>query len=338
MKKLKLIIKRIIPSTLLLKIKYIKLVYKLLINYLYDFNRYKKYSGTIKQYDKKEKLEAFIIHTYHNIEKGLALKNTKIGFGAEKINYLISLLTKYIQKYGYDETTLVALNVLKKYYEFNKKKGLNLESLKNKISTLEEKAGITTLKSGGTKIFTNYELSLAMQFDFERFSKLRHSIRNFDTNKEVDIKMIYKAVDIARYTPSVCNRQTTRVHVFMDEKKRKKILSYQNGNRGFGQDAKVILLITSDLEHFHGYIERNQCYIDGGLFAMSLIYALHSLGLGTCPLNCSIDKYTDMELRKAAQLKDSETIIMMIAVGHIPNKIEVAYSHRKNLNRIMIIK
>jgi hypothetical protein len=60
------------------------------------------------------------------------------------------------------------------------------------------------------------------------------------------------------------------------------VLALQNGNRGFGHLAKRVLIVSADLHAFIGPIERNKAFVDGGMFAMSLLYALHRLELGAC--------------------------------------------------------
>ena len=67
---------------------------------------------------------------------------------------------------------------------------------------------------------------------------------------------------------------------------------------------------------------------------MSLIYSLHSLGLGTCCLNWSVEKETDAQLRKITNIPASENIIMLIAVGHLPDEFEVAISQRLPLDEV----
>ena len=114
------------------------------------------------------------------------------------------------------------------------------------------------------------------------------------------------------------------------------MLSYQNGNRGFGDKASHVLIVTSDLHHFTSAGERNQCWIDGGMFAMSLVYALHSLGLGTCCLNWSVECDQDRALKNNTLISESEAVIMMIAVGVIPEKLNVAVSPRKPLAEVIV--
>ena len=98
----------------------------------------------------------------------------------------------------------------------------------------------------------------------------------------------------------------------------------------------MLLLVTTDLTQFVTVGERNQCWIDGGMFAASLVYALHSLGLGTCCLNCSNDMAADRSLRIAAGIPDSEAVITMIGVGHLPDRLAVAQSPRRQVQDVLV--
>ena len=182
---------------------------------------------------------------------------------------------------------------------------------------------------GGVVEVTKDGILEGIAIDFKKFAYSRHSIRNF-TSEEVTVDLIMEAIQIAQKTPSVCNRQSSRVHIFESKEVQKIALSFQNGNAGFGDKASKILLVTTDAEDFFGAGERHQAYIDGGMFAMSLIYALHGLGVGTCALNLAFGYRQSDDLKKTLVIEQKEILIMMIAVGHIPENLKVAASPRKS--------
>ena len=122
-----------------------------------------------------------------------------------------------------------------------------------------------------------------------------------------------------------------------EQKLKEQLLSYQNGNRGFGHKLGVVLMVTVDLRHFDLIGERNQGWIDGGLFAMSLVYGLHAASLGTCMLNWSEDCESDKAIRKAFNIPDYEIIITMIGAGHVPKKFEVTASPAPDVDEVLSI-
>ncbi|MDD7987300.1 nitroreductase family protein [Lentisphaera marina] len=147
--------------------------------------------------------------------------------------------------------------------------------------------------------------------------------------KAVDKELLFKAVELASKTPSVCNRQCYHAHIFSGKEQSKAVLSYQLGNRGFGDQVDSVLVVSADLSCFFSASERNKAWIDGGLFAMSLMYSLHSLGLGCCPLNWSVSPERDQALKNATGISNSHSIIMMTACGHLKDEFTVAKSKRK---------
>jgi nitroreductase len=122
------------------------------------------------------------------------------------------------------------------------------------------------------------------------------------------------AVDLAMRSPSVCNRQTARIHVFTGEDAQR-ALSFQSGNRGFGHRIPMVIIVTSDLRYFTGTAERYQGWIDGGMFSMLLLLALHAQGLGAVSLNWSVNNERDRELRNAVAIPEYERVIMLIGCG-----------------------
>jgi nitroreductase len=271
---------------------------------------------------------------YHSVEKGLALPNPRLGFGRGKIRDLISSLHLYFDRYGADAQSIAALSSLEVYVDFHQPTNNEwIKEVVHGINDLREKVNIygkVPEGRGGTRTVTRKQIWNDGRKDLRDFFASRYSVRQFASNS-VSMQVIREAIRMAQKTPSVCNRQAGRVYVFDNNETGKEILACQNGNRGFGQQADKVLIITIELGAFLSVGERNQCWIDGGLYAMSLIYALHSLGLGTCCLNWSVEKDQDEKLRRVADIRTSENIVMLLAVGHLPERFEVAHSQREDV-------
>lgn len=325
------------PKKLIVTIKALRDMPGIMNNYIYDFKRYLKYSSSVAD-SKRIKLESQITAKYHVIEKGLSLPEPRVGFGKDKVNLLISLLERYIG-HGYSvETTQIkaATQVLQEYFEFNNsvKDDYTLK-LKNKANNLIKDIKVDGHVGGSVSI--NKEDFLAKTHEnFKEFAFSRHSVRNY-SDKPVDLDILLEAIEIAQRTPSVCNRQSSRVYIIKDKEKVKEALSLQNGNRGFGHLIDKIIIVTSDLNAFKGLIERNQSFVDGGMYSMSLLYALHYQGFGACALNWSVGKGKDIQLRSALGIKESENIMMMIGVGNLPDRLSIPISKRKDINEITTI-
>jgi len=138
-------------------------------------------------------------------------------------------------------------------------------------------------------------------------------------------------------SPRACNRESHRVYAAYDQELRDNLLSYHHGNRGFGHKLGAVLVVAVDVREFDMIGERNQPWIDGGLFAMSLVYASHAAGLGTCMLNWSEDCEHDQVLRNAFHIPDNEVIITFIGVGQLPEEFEVAASPAPKADDILSV-
>ncbi|MFC6334892.1 nitroreductase family protein [Paenibacillus septentrionalis] len=306
-------------------------------NYRYDANLYYRYSGTVNSKFTKEAHKSELIFYYHKIEKGLSLKNIRPFFGVNAVDYLIDSLYQYVEKYGFDHIAGIAYGNIKKYFDFHKNLDDNglLLPLKDKFNKLigtKVDINIISERDYGINIIKKSDVQIENNFKELCFS--RHTIRQF-TEENVELETIYKAVEIAQTTPSVCNRQASRIHIIEDKKIMEDALRFQNGNTGFENDINKLLVVTSELNDFKTSNERNQPYIDGGMYAMTLIYALHSLGLGTCPLNLALDSDLDMELKKEIDIPENQVLIMMIALGHIPEKLPVAASKKLAIEEVV---
>jgi nitroreductase len=170
----------------------------------------------------------------------------------------------------------------------------------------------------------------------DEFITSRRSVRDFDETRQVDPAIVVEAVRLASHTPSVCNRQAARVHEYRGHENAARILAHQNGNAGFRDQVQNVLVVTVERGLFAGASERNQRWIDGGLFAMTLVWALHGLGVSSCMLNWSMTNDRSDALRAAAGIPSSEDVICMIAIGYPPDGgVRVARSPRRPVEQIL---
>ncbi|MFK3936216.1 nitroreductase family protein [Alkalihalobacillus sp. NPDC078783] len=333
---MKSIAKKYLPKFLFTKGKRLTMISQLRSNYQKDLKRYYTHSYELTESKTKRHMETDLIFFYHKIEKGLSLPNPRVGFGEKAVRHLVEKLDNYVSEYGWDRTAQICLNSLYSYYDFNKENDLILDKLYSELENLKDMSKFKNnqITAGGVTNLTKEDIENA-NVNFKDFALARHSLRNFSPG-EVSLESIKDCVKIAQKTPSVCNRQSTKVYVYEGEEM-KNVLNHQNGNAGFGFGANKVLIITVNLEDFRGPKERNQAYIDGGLFSMSLIYAFHSLIIGTCALNLSLNYDDELRLKKEAKIPNSEVTIMMIAVGNYPDTFKVADSPRRNLEEVLVI-
>lgn len=304
------------------------------LNGLYNIKHHWKYSMKPNRLkENKAQLKYYLTKQYHIVEKGLALPKPKPGYGQAKIINLIEKSKYYENSYGQDEIIVSIKNTLKEYLKFNQNEGYQLPIDFN--STIlgfignADQAGC-----GGVKIIHKETSSSLSLEKFDAFAKSRVSVRDF-SDDDVSDSLILSVVKTAQYTPSVCNRQAWKVHYYNDTHRIKELLSYQNGNRGFTECVNKLVIVTGNTYGFTP-VENNQLFIDGGLFSMNLLLALHASGLGACPLNTCYTFITEQKVKKIAHIPDNERLIMMIAIGNLKNKYYVASSNRNSVEDVFI--
>jgi len=312
-------IKHIIGANLQ-TLKYLSYERKLLLRHLGSFNTK----------DNKEKFKSYLMIQGHIIEKGLTFHEVKVGFGEEKVRELVKDLREYFLKYNDKEFCEMILGILSSYFEFNMKNNHLNQSIYDIFMELVDLVGPSPDKSQITGILhvTKDQILERSKIDFERFINSRYSIRDF-SNDPIDINIVIHALRISWKTPSACNRQPWRAHLIVDKAKVIQMLDLQTGARQFKGNIACVILITTSYNCFFGP-EYHQPYVNGGLFAMSLIYALHSMGLGTIPLNMGIDNFRLRQLKNIIEINEDEVPILLIGVGALPNELNVACSNRFN--------
>ncbi|MGF4043244.1 nitroreductase family protein [Paenarthrobacter nitroguajacolicus] len=320
---LKRVIKSFVPAPVfvLLKQNYRKLL--VIREAAIDASRHIKYgaaeddlfsgSGTSRH------LECQLTKDYHRIEKGLALKHPKHPFGEGVRSRLELGLRRPIaheqlpEVVGHAESALEALE------------GWNTREV------------IPQMVSPTVRSQSVWEpiLNADAQGVLEHFFSSRRSVRAFDTSKAVDHDAIRQAASTALSTPSVCNRQAWRLHVFTQAEDVSRVIRHQNGNAGFGGGVPALAVVTVDTRLFAGAAERHQRWIDGGLFAMNFAHGLHAQGLATCMLNWSMKNDASNRLRESAGIPAHEDIVMLVAIGHTENEFRVARSPRRSLDAVL---
>jgi len=297
--------------------------------FLYDFFRFVKY-GSWRNIKERDKKDYRAVKIYHRLEKSLSFKNrnTSSGLGAAE-DFVRLLENKGFNPSDPSFQEVVGIKVLHDFLavaDINENERAHLDSfLKKNINLVGE--------CGGVIEFSSEKATSGKLDDPEQFFLSRSSVRDFKADP-VEDKVILRALELAMKTPSVCNRQAWHVYHMDSRETIDRALTLQNGNRGFGHNVPCLLVITSDLKAFDTAGERYQHWVDGGMFSMSIVMALHALGLASCCLNWSKGAKDDMAFRKLIDIKGSHTVMMLLAVGYASDDLKVCYSARKPVDSI----
>lgn len=126
---------------------------------------------------------------------------------------------------------------------------------------------------------------------------------------------------IASYTPSACNRQASRIHVFRDKNVIRKLLDNQLGTQGWCDNASVLICVTVNCNYFGGNYERYQALIDGGLYAMNFVMGLHLNHIASCFKMFIRTPRREKEFKKIAKIPQCEMPVVLILGGHYKSGI-----------------
>ena len=341
-------IKDIIKKTIILllgekaleEIRELKLKFLILpLNYFKDLKLFYIHSSVFRN-DSLEKIEAAIILDYHSIEKGFLFKNMKPRFGELKILNLHQNLNKDVIKSHINLSQInVAYQIMCKYYELHQNISFDISD----FFTLEQyefyKKSLKHSYSNTFKGAIEYQKDDFYEFNqqnFKTFSQSRKSIRNF-TGEKIDISLISKAIKLSLNAPSVCNRQSSKVYLLENKIVIDEVLNIQGGMTGYTKNINQLLILTTNRNYFYLIGERNQMFIDGGLFLMNLLYSLHFYKIANCPANWGKTISEEKLLEKFIKIPESEKIICMIPIGIAEEKFRVALSQRRNVDEVFTV-
>lgn len=308
--------------------------WRLFVNYAYDYRRFRR-ACFIDGPSTQENRRAHVHLLAHTLEYGMALSDPRKGFGMEKVRLLCREVAQYVSLHGRDETVDMALAVLTSHNVFIRSQGSEAGESTALLDGLLAVAGLPDgAVQGGTELVRASDITRHARIDFLSFMEGRSSVRQF-SEQPVDFETIRRAVRAAQQTPSSCNRQTCKVYAFTDKRSIARVLSHHDGNRGFGDQLGGVFVVTVDLCHWNAVGERNQGWVDGGMFAMTLALALHAEGLGACMLNWSAQHERDRALRSCISIPDNEIVITLLGFGHLRDEFRVPISRRKPLAAVL---
>lgn len=300
------------------------------LNYLWKFSNN---NARCQNSENSNKQLTDILMLTHALEKAFSLPNPRKQFGLQKAKQLVEKVGTYINKFGYSTNLNVSLAVLTAYIHYHKKNGVDIVDIQDIDHQLKELITISGLKSkdleiGGSYCLRSSEQRTGGRKSFNTLVENRFSIRNF-SGKPVEDTLIYNALDLAKKSPSACNRQAYRVHVFRGEEKND-LLKIQGGASSFFESADAVLLLAADSNRYYTR-ELFLGYVDVSLFAMALMFSFTYLGIGSIPLTLGISPDKLKMIKTKFSIPKNEVPVLLIAIGNYPDNFKVAKSYRNSV-------
>lgn len=284
-------------------------------------------------------LAAELLFQYHKLEKGLVMPGPRRFFGLEPAQKTMELLEQWIDRgFAMDDPvfkgaidTLVAYKLRISEFHGN---AVNAGEIAERIETFISRRGILASETLSIQPQIKRQLGNDELTAFSKLIEARRSVRSFSP-RPVSRSDLMNAVAMAKMSPSACNRQPTKIFIATEKAVIEGMLSFQNGNRGFGHLAPSLAVIAVDRRCYFDATERNQPYIDGSLFAMTFMYALEAHGLSTCCLNWCVTPDKDREFKTRYKIDNEFVILMLVVVGYAEESCLVPYSPRRDTKHLI---
>ena len=298
--------------------------------FLYDQNFYAMNKMYALKDNKGNGNSYNILFRTHTLEKGLSHFNLR-PFGRKKIQTIIALLKKQLDIEHYERlfSFINGINSLREYKRvYEDHKWTDKLEYKEVFNFLKKYDKIIEQKTGAY-IMTKEELKKDYDIDYNKFIKSRHSTRNYK-NMTLKIEDIKKAVNMAKYSASACNRQYIKVHYYPKGKMKQNVIDYSIGKGGLYLEGVNTFILTFDVNGLRGAGERNQGYFNAGLFSTNFVNALHSLGIGTCFIQFANSVKEEEKLKKLNEIPSNERIAVILYAGYYDDKSIFCVSPRKD--------
>lgn len=302
----------------------------------YDRRHFARFRFRSVQSATLDQLEGKLTFHAHSLEKGLSHADMKPQFGLTALRLLAATMEAYTrQGFPLERRAYVnALSTLRAYMDTHTEHGFSTEHLSSILGEdLVRDAQRCQSQIGGVDVITPLRKANSKDRNFADLFRDRASVREFDS-RGVRAERILPALELVLKTPSVCNRQATHATIVTDVGLIERILTLQGGMTGY-KNPPALLAVSANISAFLAPTERNQAFVDGGLYAMSLLLALEYEGLAACPLNAMMTPAVEDSLRRLLRLPPSHRLIVFIAVGEFPGEVKVPRSFRYSLEDLV---
>lgn len=167
--------------------------------------------------------------------------------------------------------------------------------------------------------------------DLAALVRTRRSIRWF-LPRTVPRDVIEKAVDLARLSPSACNRQAYQIRILDNPEEAQQVASLAMGTAGFSHNIPALAVIVARLRAFAHERDRHLIYVDGALAAMTFMYALEAQSVGSCPVNWPDIEHREQALESLLKLAPDERPVLFVCFGYPDPEGKVGRSVKIPLN------
>lgn len=277
----------------------------------------------------------YLIHNIHALEKGMSMRPRKEEYAVQYIretvwayrdalNHAIKEGNDNIQLNWFHDVLVAYFGMVGHHLLIDEARELFLSlPVPRQISSVK---AIPHRRGVITDLHIGYENLLQL-------AHIRRSVRWFK-QVHVERELIDKAIHLASLSPSACNRQSYEFRVIDSPEKLQQLAELPSGAAGFGHNFPGMVVIVGNLGAYVHERDRHIIYIDGGLAAMSFMFALETLSISSCPLNWPDIPEREIKMRRLLNLNLYERPIIAIAYGYADPEGLIAHSEKKPLDKL----
>lgn len=304
---------------------------------------YGKYRYYENLYDPEE-TQYLLRRNIHRLEKGLLMRPRRDVFATGYITETVQAYSRAMRKRNKGDSIPLsdlawASDVLVEYFSVT-----GSHNVLEEARQLFEQVGPLSVEEGDIETpeeltsLTPYRRALEadppVSYDnLYRLARRRRSVRWYQ-DKKVPRSTIDQAIRIAAQSPSACNRQPFHFRIFDDPEDVEQIANLPAGTNGYAENIPTVIVVVGRLRAYFAERDRHVVYIDGALAAMSLMFALETLGLSSCPINWPDIEEREARMTQVLNLAPDERPIMLMSVGYPDPDGMVAASQKKSLHEL----
>lgn len=271
----------------------------------------------------------------HSLEKGMVHRSPR-SFGASKATALVHMLMNSSDETRVSTAYKMGASVLEAWRKFHEERDDRNQPAYDLVRQFLSDAHSEPQQNpmAGVKAIYDRDPEAWTELPFDDFVASRHSTRRY-SSAEVGDDVLDEAVALAMLSPSACNRQMVRLHVIDDPVGKRLLYDTLHGTGGVDYQNCRLGVVTYDSRSLEFYGERNQGYLNAGLFAMTLVYSLHWKGIGACLLQFGNTVAEERHLIEQLRIPNVERIAVGISFGVLEPSDIVPASARRAIDEVL---
>jgi len=338
LKTLSRIIFKLLPSSKISAIIYYNFVDRSFFREMYTVYAGRKNYGVIKS--SSDDGAPLLRRNIHRIEKGLSMPERKSVFALDYIEETVSSYINYFETKTAkipNDSERWFIDVLEEYFNSVSHENITIKRQFSRFSAIQHDRVVGNSNKSIPYTSTRRDKLEVSIESMRSLSVFRRSVRWYQT-KAVDRVLLEQAMEIARMSPSACNRQPFHFEVIDSEPLLSKVVSIPMGVRGYEENIPCLIVIIGHWENYFDERDRHVPYIDSSLAAMSFMFALETLGLSSCSINWPDIPYMEKKMASLLNLPSCQKPIMLMSVGYALDEGKIPFSEKKSTGQLLRYK